>query len=265
MEKRVTIWFLLALNLLAFTTFAITFYFGFLTLLSSLEPLVWGLPTVLASIVTIIAVILISIKRNARFGVYSIGLSVVTFLYIFTLLNYYSYIMLPEQDIASSKHDSFNNQVISEFLSSRAVDNRYIVVRPYTTSVTVSNKYEIIDRLSMSGYNSAYLLETFLIINNEEIEMTLTSSPQEGYYFDYDDIFTDQGIIPPFWSWLFRPQVMEYAMISQPVYDEGTGYGLIYIEHVSNSRRVLGSGELFLFKYEEQEFLIIKTIPLSII
>jgi hypothetical protein len=75
------------------------------------------------------------------------------------------------------------------------------------------------------------LVDLLLEFNQTLVRLDLKSSPQDGYYIDYEGKFTrylqDGG---GGWQRLhqFRPRVSRFTTVSIPAFNAGTGYGLEY-------------------------------------
>jgi hypothetical protein len=79
----------------------------------------------------------------------------------------------------------------------------------------------------------ANLVDRFLLVNQQSMNMTLKSSPEDGYYIDYDNkVFQRYYSIVDRIRWgLLYSSIGPNISISHPLYDEQTGLVLVYVDY----------------------------------
>jgi len=170
------------------------------------------------------------------------------------MLYNFSYLLLPQQDTIYQENPPIEeNTIISMILTEQFNNGGYTIVSPYTVMP---------ERPDNTNPDYTNLIEHLFKINQTSEKLNLNSSPQNGYYIDYDEIFSRYqriaGLsdVPLRWI-LFHPQAESSTKISKPAYDPETGYFLIYIQHVSSSIiRPGGSGGIYIYRYKDRELTL---------
>lgn len=201
--------------------------------------LTWGLPLALASTGVIISGITMLKMKNLKYGIIGPGAGIIVMIYMIILLNSYSYVLLPQHAVQENQI-SEEDDILSLILSSKFKGNEYTVIASDTV-MPVTKSYDMSDlrtKLLARGYDAENLTRKLYIINQKPTRLNINSSIDDGYYVDYDNIFS-RYITKAGGGWLrwvlFHPQVSGYTHISAPAYDPETGYILIYIHQKFNS------------------------------
>ena len=94
------------------------------------------------------------------------------------------------------------------------------------------------------------------------VRLNINSSVKDGYYVDYDGVFSRYVINDENSGWLrlqiFHPQVWGFSSISLPAYDPESGYVLIYIGNRMNSiTHYSGGGDISIYRYIDGELTLL--------
>jgi hypothetical protein len=261
--KRNTVIILTVLNLLAFILLAITYYFGFGFQWGDASiALTWGLPVAIISMVVLAVGILTWKKMNWKWGVFSLAVVVLVFVYSVILFNSFSYVLLPQQahhESPPTMEDKIISLVLSDKLNGNNRGSYYSIVNPNTemTLDVASHVTEITERLDKQGYDFTNLLGCLVELNQTPVLLDIDSSIEDGYYIDYDGKFfryLEGGGIHSWllrWQW-FRPQVRGITMVSRPAYDSETGYVLITLLHAGSHPSDF-FGNIYAYKYVDDK------------
>lgn len=268
--KRKVIITLAALNLIAFILLAVTYFFGFdIQWGFTASTLVWGLPLLIISLFVLIAGVFTWKKVSWKWGSTGLALMVIAFVYTNVLFNSYSYVLLPAQE----KHEnlSIEDKILSQAVSDRlgaqsgSKENHYTVVYPGTSMpfIDVATKTSTIEEFSDKyGYDFTYLITRLVETNRESTRLNIDSSVYDGYYVDYDGVFSRYVTNDEYSGWLrlqkFRPQVRGFSSISLPAYDSESGYVLIYTGNRMNSiTRYSFGGDISIYRYIDGELIFL--------
>jgi hypothetical protein len=247
---------------------AVLYYFGFdLQWGVTHTALTWGLPLVIASLLALTAGLLALNRKSIRWGIVGLGATVIVFIYYGIILFSFSYVLLlPDGVIEQTNTYPEQNNIIALALSDRFNNGGYTVINPETTIPDITSD-RIDAQLSKQNYDFTNLLSTLFKINRTPVKLNLKSSPREGYYMDYNGMFS-RYIDKHGGGWLrwrvFHPQVSGYTQVSLPAYDPQSGYVLIYMQHTRNSRFFGGGSDIFAYQYKNGELTFIDVVNVSI-
>lgn len=258
--------FLITLNILALTLLTVIYYLGFAKWDVSI-PIYWILPIATAILAGLLASITAWRKYSLNWSISGAGASIAVIISVVVFLNYFSYTMLPEGSIYQDGQATLENKALSNLFSKDTPDNRFIVVKPNTALLDNYDIDLVKDELESSGYSLDGLVDLLFEANTEQESLALNSSLSDGYYIDYNEfsdgyLVEENGISPTSNSKRLWPQIKEFAEVSKPVYDSEAGYGIIYYANIANSLKPLGSAELYLFTYDDEQIEIAEIIPL---
>lgn len=264
--KRKIIITLSALNFIAFILLAITYFFGFDVQWGfTASTLVWGLPVLIISLFVLIAGVLSWKRVSWKWGSTGLALAIAAFVYICILFNSYSYVLLPT--LAPHENLSIEDKILSQAVSDRlgtqsdVKENHYTVVYSDTSMpfIDIVKKTSTIKEFSDKyGYDFTNLLNRLVEINQESTRLNVDSSVHDGYYIDYDGVFSRYVTNDEYSGWLrlqmFHPQVWGFSSISLPAYDSESGYVLIYVGNRMNSITHYSSGgDIAIYRYIDGE------------
>ena len=155
-----------------------------------------------------------------------------------------------------------DNDILRLILTTSFADSGFTVVAPNTgfgidedATDVEAIKSSICENFACQGFGVSALLDSLLARNVNSSDITLASSPIDGYIIDYDGTYWrylaegDKG-----WDAWHRdhPNAHGWTQVSLPAYDAESGLCLIF---VGTLRGVLaGSGYLLLYRYEDGEF-----------
>ena len=226
----------------------------------------WGLPIVLASLVSLAAGILTIIKKAWKWGVAGLVVAVMALLYTGIMLHSFSYVLLsPQPEISPATPPSVENQILALALTDRFKGSDYTVIKP-DTNLTLVKAATIKERLAQSGRDYTNLITRFFETNQNTVRLSVSSSIKNGFYIDYEGKFAryfENGG----GGWLrlniFHPQVSSYTKVSFPAYDPETGYVLLYIRRTFNTHsHPGGDGILYVYQYADGKLTLLDFIPL---
>lgn len=182
-----------------------------------------------------------------------------------------------------SSHGEMDNLLLGLVLQHlNTADDRHLVVDPTTelmglevgdqagslaqTQQLVREALQIHDELATIEDEHLDRLVAQLIEKNQEpVTLSLASSPQAGYVVDHDGQFAayfgDDGGGWDRW-YQDHPRAGGRARVSLPAYDPQTGFVLVYCG--IQSGWLAGSGNLYLFRYEERTLTMIGRVALWI-
>jgi hypothetical protein len=241
-----------------------------------------GLPLLAAIVLIPLCVVYFLKRRKWRWGFYGVGGGFVVLVYTGLLLVFFSYLIVGEPKnnpkvTPETEENRILKLVLSEFggngigylVVDPEISTRYIGknaeehegTKKYIQGHFMNYEYEgdYFGIMTITGNISigikdekvSALIDRFLEINQSSANLTLKSSPKDGYYIDYDGKFSryyksgfDEGWIR---TRLCRPATFS-ADISLPVYDPDTGLILIYFG--SQGAPLSGSGDIYLFEYK---------------
>jgi hypothetical protein len=260
------------INLFASIALFITYYFAFdIQWGISKSAITWGIPTLIASLITLAAGLYTWKTKVSRWGFSGLAVAAIAAIYTSIILCSFSYVLLPsnneiEQEETNIVEHSILKLVLSD-ISDNNKGNHYIVVTPETASP--SFEYTTIkEYLAKYNYDFTYLIELFSEKNQLKNRLSINSSIDNGYYIDYDAIFSryfDNSGNGYLRTNIFRPQVSKFVEVSLPAYDSTTGYVLIYVGETNNSTNQFGgSGSIYVYKYLDGKLNYIDIVPIWI-
>jgi hypothetical protein len=263
---------LIVLNLLASLLLFIIYFFRFdIQWGFYAESLTWGLPILLGAFITLAAAIYTWKTKLFKWAVSGLGAAAIAGIYTAVMLISFSYLMLPGYDVNEQGDvDTTENTIMSlvlDDISDSLEDNKYIVVDADTTyrdiEATRVNEY----LKEQQHYDFTNLVSQLSENNREQYRLAIGSSIENGYYIDHDEIFfrhftNSSGYLR---TNIFHPQVSSFVKVSMPVYEDATGYVLVYIESTSNILFRYGGGSVIhLYEYSEGELTLIGLVPIAI-
>ena len=269
---------LVVANLLSFCVLGAWYFFAFdIQWGLTWQAVTWGLPTLVGTALVIVCVVLYIRRRKWRWGLAGIGVAVVTIICTGLILCFFSQNIVgaPEngpEETPDTEENRIMTLVLKEFFGG---DIGYEVIKPemYRRIGGVSPeerehlKEFIIDRfhyttdgaelsINIEDENVLSLIDRFLEINQDPGKLTIPSSPEDGYYIDYDGKFSRyfQGGVSAGWTrWrLTRPNAGSSVDLLLPAYDAESGLILMYIG--MQGAPLTGFGDIFLFQYKDGEF-----------
>jgi hypothetical protein len=184
---------------------------------------------------------------------------------------------------SDSSHDETDNLLLGLVLQAlNTQDDRYLVVHPTTelpgltvgddpddlarTQQLVREALQIHDELAtIAGEHLDRLVAQLVERNRETATLSLASSPQDGYVVDHDGDFAAYfGEVGGGWDRWYadHPGAAGRARVSLPAHDPATGLVLVYCG--IQSGWLAGSGNLYLFRYEERTLTMIGRVALWI-
>lgn len=156
--------------------------------------------------------------------------------------------MSPEQE----------NQILALVLAQPLPDGGYTVVRPRTTLSPLDLKElkgsrdAVRQGIKIEGYDVGKLFDLLMARNREPFQLTLESSPKDGYVIDYDgkysNYFANGGGGWEKWR-QENPQAHGMTSISRPAYDPEAGVVLIYMG--TQADWLAGTGGIVAFRYRD--------------
>jgi hypothetical protein len=240
---------ILAFNIVAFLILAALYFYSFdLQWGINKEAFTWGLPLLIAAIFTLIGIIFTVTRKNWRWGVSSLAAAVAAFIYLGMVLHFCCYAFLAEPVNAPQESPiTEENKILALILSEEIEDDcSYTIVCPETQPpYKIINISHLKEHLNESDYDLDNLADQLFELNQEPVRLTLKSSPEEGYYIDYDGRFDGYGW---FRLHLLRPHATGYTYVSMPAYDAETGYVLVYLAYQNGP--MAGAGFIVAYKYE---------------
>jgi hypothetical protein len=249
---------ILALNVVAFLILAVLFFYSSdLDWGITKEAFTWGLPLLIAAILTLIGGIFTVTRKNWRWGVSSLAVAVAAFIYLGMVLHFCCYAFLAEpvnapQESPVTEEDKILVLIISDKLYKPEDDCSYNVVYPETWCPYLISDISLKEYFKERGYDFDKLVDLLFELNQEPVRLTLKSSPEEGYYIDYDSKFKR------YWWFrlhLLRPHAAAKVNVSMPAYDAETGYVLAYLSNYSAGDA--GIVALMAYKYEDGKLTLI--------
>ncbi len=269
---------LLLAALLVWYFFAFDIQWGF-----NWQSITWGLPVLAAAVIAIVCLVRFVRRRKWRWGFSAVAITALAILYTWLILLFYSYNVVgkpvngPDETL-----DTEDNRIISLVLSEFFGDKPgYRVVDPQLALPYIGTSSE--DREHFGGWiqnglfipyvqsnpapsrigedNFADFVDRFLLKNITLGLLTIESSPQDGYYIDYDSKFARYFKSGEEAGWrrmsFCRPSV-GMADVSLPIYDAETGLIIIYLG--TRDAPLVGSGYIFLLQMQDGELQIISNV-----
>jgi hypothetical protein len=250
---------------------ALWYFFGFdLQWGVTWQSVTLGLPLLAAIILVPLCIVYFFKKRKWRWGFSAVGIAVIILVYTGLILWNYSYMIVgepksgPKETLATEE-----NRILTLLLTKEKGNRGYAIVDPevylwYLDNYTEDNILNLKKNLAQEYrvYNSAneavslnvsLLFDHFIELNREKMSLNLKSSPQNGYYIDYDGKFSryfEKGGGGWIRQRLFRPGT-NHTEISIPVYDKNTGLVIVYIGW--DIDYLFGSGGIYMFEYKNDE------------
>jgi hypothetical protein len=270
---------LIIANIIGFFVLGIIFCFYFVFQWGvSWQSVALGLPLLAGMTFLAVSTVFMVIKRSCRWGLLGFGIGWVAFIYTVVIFWFLSYLLVgaPQngpKEINDTQEKRILELVLLKFSSDyREFGYRYIVISPeFSTHFIENSPYELDktrnyiieksllingdDRITSVGIKdeeTIKLLDAFLLINQNNGNLTLKSAPEDGYYIDYDNKFS--GYFPNnFFKrlfWFLRYTTISIKMeISYPAYDPQTGLVMEYLGEP-------GYGSLYVFKYGNGELTL---------
>jgi hypothetical protein len=264
--------------LLVWYFFAFDIQWGF-----NWQSITWGLPVLAAAVIVIVCLVRFVRRRKWRWGFSAIVIAACAILYTWLILLFCSYNIVgkpangPDETL-----DTEDNRIISLVLSGFFGDEPgYRVVDPQLSLPYIGTSSE--DRKHFGGWiqnglfipyvqsnpapsrigedNYADFVDRFLLKNIDLGLLTIESSPQDGYYIDYDSKFAryfESGEEAGWWRMGFCRPSVGMADVSLPLYDAETGLIIIYLG--TRDAPLVGSGYIFLLQIQEGELRIISNV-----
>lgn len=249
---------ILAFNIVAFLILAaLYFYSSDLDSGITKEAFTWGLPLLIAAIFTLIGGIFTVTRKNWRWGISSLAAAFAAFIYLGMVLHFCCYAFLTEpvnapQERPLTEEDKIMTLIISDKPYSPKYDCSYNVVYPETWFPYLISDTNLKEYFNERGYDLDNLVDRLFEINQEPVWLTLKSSPEKGYYINYDGKFDGYGW---FRLHLLRPHAAAKVHVSMPAYDAETGYVLVCESNYSAGDA--GMIALLFYKYEDGKLTLI--------
>lgn len=141
-----------------------------------------------------------------------------------------------------------DNTLLALVLREEFSDGEYTIVSPYA-SIDGSLADEYFMPVQVEGYEIWPLIERLVEKNKHPTRLTLESSCDDGYVVDYEDeherYFSENGGGWEKWR-EDNPSARGLTTVSLPLYDDKTGYLLVYI--ATTSHYLAGRGDLNIFR-----------------
>jgi hypothetical protein len=161
---------------------------------------------------------------------------------------------------AESEITDWDNTTLALVLKRSYADGGYTVVSPQTGIARV-----IFESMNMPaiahaafklnvGVAAAEMVDRLYERNKDPVLLTIKSSPENGYFIDYEGKFKKyfEGLNGGWEKWrLENPKAHGSTTVSLPVYDQQKGMVLIYMGTQAGS--LMGAGHVILYKYENAE------------
>ena len=243
----------------------------------------WGLPVLAAVVIAIICLVRFIQRRRWRWGLSVVAVVALAILYTWLILLFYSYNIVgkpvngPDETL-----DTEDNRIISLVLSEFFGDKPgYRVVDPQLALPYIGTSTE--DRKHFGGWirngllipymqtdpplsqigedNFVDFIDRFIFKNTDLGLLTLESSPQDGYYIDYDSKFAryfESGVEAGWRRMDFCRPSVGMADVSLPLYDAETGLIIIYLG--TQDAPLIGGGYIFLLQMQEGELRVISSV-----
>lgn len=259
---------LVILNIFAFLILGAMFFFGFdLQWGLNIPAITWGLPIFFGTIALLWILYLLIKRKKLLLGVYGICVAVGLNVYLGLLLFYCPSLLLPKQvNVPEQYFDSEENEIITLVLKNMDSSFGYTVVHPETSmgssldaSRVESYKNIIKHEFNTVDYDFSMLSDQFFKANEKPTLLNIRSSPEHGYYIDYDNRFTRYFQSGFGWIQLriSHPFTAGMTEISLPAYDPKTGYFLISVGRQFDW--LAGFGAIYAYKYENGQLIYIKS------
>ena len=276
--KKIARILLVAANLLAFCILGAWYFFAFdIQWGLTWQAATWGLPTLVGTALVIVCIVLYLRRRKWKWGLAGIGVSIVTIICTGLILGFFSQniVGVPKngpEETPDTEENRILTLVLKEFFGG---NSGYAVIHPemheriggispeerehakeYIADHFLYTNDGVVSSLGIEDENVISLIDRFLEINQDPGKLTIPSSPEDGYYIDYDGRFSRyfQGGASGGWTrWrLTRPNAGPSVDLLLPAYDAESGLILMYIG--MQGAPLSGSGYIFLFQYADGEF-----------
>jgi len=123
----------------------------------------------------------------------------------------------------------------------------------------------VLNGLQTNDPDVVNLVDKFFERNKKTIRLSIKSSPRDGYLIDrdgnFEKYFKKGGGGWDKWR-IENPKAHVSLRVSMPVYDEKSGFVLIYIGQVVDA--LMGSGRVILFKQENGKLKYVKAVEIWI-
>jgi hypothetical protein len=178
---------------------------------------------------------------------------------------------------ACATQDKMTDQeatILTLVLKQSFTDGGYTVVSPKARllHVDTADSQEVAERkkyiqvhLQTEGVDIAKLVDQLFERNKKAVRLSIKSSPKDGYIVDYDGKYEmyfkkDGGG----WEKWYKENPIAHGSttVSVPIYDEKSGYVLVYIG--TQMHWLAGAGWIILYKYEKGELKEVKHLMLWI-
>lgn len=224
---------IIVVNLLALAMIGLFYYYGFdLQWGLNRAAVTWGLPLIIALLVDLIALFLALKKQKWIWGIAGFAITILAIIYFHLLISTFSSVLLTGPALTPGNNPATEEgQILALFLAgSRHEDRYYTIVNPETAlSGLESQKAEIKSYFGRYSPSFNILVDRLFELNQTPVRLGFKSSPQDGYYIDYEGKFArylQEG--GGGWQRLhqFRPRVSGFTTVSIPAFDAATGYVL---------------------------------------
>jgi hypothetical protein len=272
-EKNLTI-LLLVVNILSFCVLGRLYYYAFDIQWGVDTPsITWGLPVLGALVFLVTETIFMLRKQNWTRGLRGFGAGWAAYIYIGVLAWFFSSVLLgTPQNNPKVTGDTEENRIMTlviEYFCGKDNANykngQYVVVDPRFSNLSSFTSYlkqfknDTIKNLQLEpNYNQDFIssvnstFDRFLGINESTSMLSLKSSPEEGYYIDYDGKFANRtSDYPTGWErWrVFHHNARSSIQLSVPAYDPESGIIVVHIGFIGDY--LVGSGQIIVFKLED--------------
>ena len=264
---------LIVLNLLASILLFVIYFFRFdIQWGFYAQSLTWGLPILLGAVITLAAGLYTCKTKTFKWAVSGLGAAAIAGIYTAVMLISFSYLMLPGYDVNDQGDvNTTENTILSLVLADiadRFEDGKYIVVDANTTYRDIEAARVNEHLMEQEHYYDFTNLVGLLSENNrEQHRLAIGSSIGNGYYVDHNELFSKHysNTRGCFTTGILHPQVSSFVKVSMPVYEDATGYVLVYMEFDYNSPfRPGGHTEVHVYTYSDNELTDAGFVPIAI-
>jgi hypothetical protein len=262
-------------NIIGFCILGIVYFFVFdLQWGLTWQAVIFGLPLLAGMAFLIIDTIFMIKKKNWKLGLRGFGIGWAAFVLTGIILIFFSYLIVGAPQNGPKETENTEENKILELVLKNFFDRRlgYAVIDPseqywhfkdYSSQSFESMKNYLINTYKAGAedtydeaivYNINSTFNKWIELNPKAPQLTIKSSPQDGYYIDYDGKFSRyfENISSGWMRWhLCRPFVGPSVDISLPAYDPHTGIIIMYIGQQADS--LMGAGSIYLFRYQDGE------------
>lgn len=259
------------------SAFLLVLYFFIFDLVTGLywPAVTWGVPLFAGIIYLIVHTIYMVRKKEQKRGMHGFTIGVGAFVYTAIIVIFFSYLLIGTPHHNPEKVANQTENKILELVLQKLYGEGlgYALISPETTVNPggYDDNYLEYIRKKISDFPSVYhektdqslfldggslvtdqtefqaLADRFIEVNRFPHTLDIPSSPRDGYYIDYDERYSpDIWYSWPLWRSL-HPTDGPLVEISLPVYDENSGFVIIYAG--------ADSGNIYFFRYQNGEIM----------